>query len=301
MNWRVKWALQTLFSTLPQGHHLNYLTQRFVMHSLPGSDQEIATALERARHHVALYTAFSEPPLKASHWYEFGAGINLVDPLSRYVLGVERQTVIDIRPLARAWLVQDAAARLATQSETHGRRGILVNLVGVPEPWRQLAASTGIDYLAPEDARNCRIESRSVDCVTSNATLEHIPRPDLIKIFAECARVLKWSGVMISQIDYQDHYSYFDRSISVYNFLRYGERRWRLYSPSLQFQNRLRHCDYLAILRDMGWDLIHVETPPVTPSDRAALAAVPLTASFRAYETEQLAIRRGLIVARAPR
>jgi SAM-dependent methyltransferase len=301
MNWRVKWALQSLFSTLPQGHHLNYLTQRYVMHSLPGSDQDIASALERARHHVALYAAFSEPPLGASHWYEFGAGINLADPLCRYVLGVERQTVIDVRPLARAWLVQDAAAHLAALPDSHNRRDILLNLVGVPEPWRQLAASTGIHYLAPEDARNCRIESRTVDCVTSSATLEHIPRPDLIKIFAECARVLKSSGVMISQIDYQDHYSYFDRSISVYNFLRYGERRWTLYSPSLQFQNRLRHCDYLAILRDMGWELLHVETPPVTPSDRTALAAVPLTPTFRAYEPEQLAIRTGLIVARAPK
>jgi SAM-dependent methyltransferase len=301
MNWRVKWALQSVFSTVPLGLHLNYLTQRYVTRSLPGSEQDIASALERARRHVALYTEFSEPPLGASHWYEFGAGINLVDPLSRYVLGVERQTVIDLSPLARAWLVQDAAARLATRLEARDRRNIPIKLVGIPDPWRQLAASTGIDYIAPEDARNSRLESGSVDCVTSNNTLEHIPRPDLIKIFAECARVLKSSGVMISQIDYQDHYSYFDRSISVYNFLRYGEGRWKLYSPSLQFQNRLRHCDYLAILREMGWELLQVETPPVTPSDRTALAAVPLAPAFRSYEPEQLAIRKGLLVARPPK
>ena len=72
-----------------------------------------------------------------------------------------------------------------------------------------------------------------MDCITSTYTLEHIPADDIRRILVECNRILKPGGLILSLIDYQDHYSWLDLRISRYNFLRYSERQWRWFNSSL--------------------------------------------------------------------
>src|SRR5207253_3087992 len=81
---------------------------------------------------------------------------------------------------------------------------------------------------------------------------EHVPEDDLAEIFRECHRLLRPAGAFSCRIDLQDHYSYFDRGLSRYNFLRFSDGAWRLVNSPLHFQNRLRAVDYLRLVRDAG-------------------------------------------------
>ena len=57
-------------------------------------------------------------------------------------------------------------------------------------------------------------------------------------------------------VDYSDHFSHSDQTISSINFLRYSDDEWQRYAGNrYMYMNRLRHDDVLALFR-----------PPVTKS-----------------------------------
>src|SRR5262249_3632127 len=114
----------------------------------------------------------------------------------------------------------------------------------------------GIDYWAPCDARRTQLEAGSIDWITSTNTLEHIPLQDIHAILQECRRLLRDDGLMSCLIDYEDHYSYFDHSISGYNFLQYSDEAWAFFNPALYYQNRLRHRDYLDLFQSAGFEVV---------------------------------------------
>jgi hypothetical protein len=101
---------------------------------------------------------------------------------------------------------------------------------------------------------------------------------------------------MSFQIDYQDHYSYFDDRISSYNFLRFDDRTWRRYNPSLHFQNRLRHRDYLDLFEGAGLDVVASELTPGTSADEALIRDLEPAAPFHDIATSDLAIRGSRLV-----
>ncbi|MFM6005613.1 MAG: methyltransferase domain-containing protein, partial [Sphaerospermopsis kisseleviana] len=83
-----------------------------------------------------------------------------------------------------------------------------------------------VDYIAPGDASELSIPSNSIDFHTSYTVFEHIP-PDIIKaIIKEGKRVLKSNGLFVHKIDYSDHFSHSDKSISAINFLQFSDSEW---------------------------------------------------------------------------
>lgn len=143
---------------------------------------------------------------------------------------------MDLRPLARAELALDVADRVGLAAAEE-----------VPTTLEDLLESLGIEYWARGDVRSTSEPAESVDVITSSNTLEHIPRGDIELILRECHRILVADGILSFQIDYKDHYSYFDPTCSPYRFLSFTSARWRLYNPALHHQNRLRHRDYLEL------------------------------------------------------
>src|ERR671936_784164 len=238
MRWVVKAALQRALGLLPQGERLNYLFQRHVSRSLPGGEPVVRRKLARARQHL---DAFGRPAGDAV-FYEFGAGWDLAIPLAYAALGVGKQVLVDIRPSARVELVNEnlgAFRRLSDELEQEAGR----ELRRLPEridSLSELDGQLGIAYLAPRDARATGLADGSVDFVSSTDTCEHIPEGDLAGIFAECHRLLRPGGAFSCRIDLADHYAYFDRSLSRYNFLRFPDRAWNLVNSPLHFQNRSR-------------------------------------------------------------
>src|SRR3954469_11782148 len=303
MRWLAKAALQRGLGVLPQGERLNYVFQRHVLRSFPLGDAALKQKFTRACSHLALYSEHGPGvPAAEATFFEFGAGWDLAIPLAYAALGVGHQVVIDIRPSARMELVNETIAafeRLRPElEETAGRS--LRELGGAVTSVAELEPRFGIRYLAPCDARATGLPAGSVDFVSSTDTCEHIPRADLAAIFAECRRLLRPGGAFSCRIDLQDHYAYFDRSISRYNFLRFSDRTWGLVNSPLHFQNRLRAPEYLRLVRDAGFEVV-VDNPS-GPSERGLveLQALPIAERFRVYPPEDLGVTILSFVARPP-
>ncbi len=303
MRWVAKAAVQRGLGVLPQGERLNYVFQRHVLRSFPVRDAAYRQKFTRATAHLAAYEQHGPGvPVSEATFYEFGAGWDLAIPLSYALLGVGRQVVIDIRPSARLELVNETIAaleRLRPELEETAD-GSLRDLGGPVSSIAELEPRFGIRYLAPCDARATGLPAGSIDFASSTDTCEHIPAPDLAEIFAESRRLLRPGGAFSCRIDLQDHYAYFDQSLSRYNFLRYSDRAWRLVNSPLHYQNRLRAPEYLELVRDAGLELV-VSNPSLPNAERRAeLETLPLAPRFRKFSPEDVGVTILSFVARSP-
>jgi SAM-dependent methyltransferase len=303
MRWMAKAAVQRGLGFLPQGERLNYLFQRHVARSLPADESVFRRKFSRAQQHLRAYEEHGPgTPARDAVFYEFGAGWDLAIPLAYAALGVGRQVLVDIRPSARAELVNENLAvfeRLWGELEQEAGRE-LRRLGGPVSSLGELDERLGIAYLAPRDARDTGLPVESIDFVSSTDTCEHIPEDDLAQIFHECHRLLRPGGAFSCRIDLQDHYAYFDRSLSKYNFLRYSDGVWRVVNSPLHFQNRLRSPDYLRLVRDAGFEVVAERPSGPSEDGREELSRLPLAPRFRnGYTPEELGVTVLSFVARA--
>lgn len=304
MRWVLKAASQKALSALPHAESLNYLLQHRVTRTLPAGEslfrRKVAIGIE---HFHAFREHGAVEPAEAV-FYEFGAGWDLAVPLLYTALGVERQLLVDIRPNLRFELIDDSLRKHARhRAALEAEAGVPLRELD-PRPVtsaEELRTRFGIAYLAPRDARETNLPGDSVDFVSSTDTLEHIPRDDLARILVECRRLLRAGGVLSCKVDMQDHYSYFDRGVSRYNFLRFPSRTWRLVNSSLHYQNRLRHPDYVTLVEEAGLEVVSDRVSEPSEADLEALRTLELAPEFRGYTLEQLGAKSLRVVARKPR
>ena len=175
--------------------------------------------------------------------FEFGAGKNLAQNLFLSSF-VDKQLVVDLNPMLDLRQVNRSRLLLSNlNSDTP-----------IMQPQDLLAY--GIEYRAPYDASQLDLADNTLDaCVTTN-TLEHIPTDSIHDIFTELWRVLKDSGIVSAKIDYSDHYSHSDASITALNFLRFSDPQWRQHNHRCHFQNRLRHNDYRLLFLEVGFEIV---------------------------------------------
>lgn len=296
----VKALAQQALSRIPRGERLNYVLQRRVG-SLPASDEAFRRKVSRAFQH---FEAFAElgprRPAGEAIFYEFGAGWDLAVQLAYWALGVDRQTVVDIRPILRIELVNDTIAkveRLRGVLEEEAGRELRspgpANLRGLED----LGERFGIVYLAPRDARDTGLPAGSLDFVSSTDTAEHIPEEDLLRILVECRRLLRPDGLLSYRADLEDHYSRVDREVSRYNFLRYSDRAWSVFNSALHYQSRLRYPDYVRLTRAAGFEIVREHVSRPSEQDLALLRKLDVAERFRTYSVDDLGVRGVTIVA----
>lgn len=302
MRWLLKAGFQKALSALPASHELNYVLQRRVMGTLPSGRDTLLRKFTRAKAHYDAFLAHGGSAEPDTAFYEFGAGWDLAIPLSYYALGVDRQTLVDIHPIVRLELVDHVVEQLhAEESELERIAGRPVRL---PEPAELRAVADletrfGISYLAPRDARGTGLPPGSFDFISSTNTFEHIPEPDVGLVLAECRRLLRPDGIMSARIDLQDHYSYVDRSVSRYNYLRFSDRAWRLANSSVHFQNRLRYPDYVRLASAAGLEVVSETLSRPSAEDLGTLHRIRLAPRFKdRYSLEELGVKTVTLVAR---
>ncbi|WP_115722116.1 class I SAM-dependent methyltransferase [Helicobacter cinaedi] len=141
-----------------------------------------------------------------------------------------------------------------------------------------------------KDAAQTGFADNEVDCICSYSVLEHIPIDSIRRIFSECYRVLKPNGRIVFLIDYQDHYSYFDSNLSIYNFLRFSPKEWEKYNCSLHYQNRLRHSDFVGLIEESGLRILECRSCGVSMEQERELKTMPLADEFKKYDFDDLKI-----------
>jgi len=294
MYWKTKARLQRIFSALPGGDHGNYFLQRHVTHSIPKNDDDFRFRVRLAREILDLVRKHATGTVGDLTFFEFGAGADLIGPLAFYAMGVNRQLLIDRSTLLRRSLVSDTLEKFARIGPRLGFSRLPVGRDHRPSRDRRdaLRDEFGIDYRAPVDARATGLPERSVDVVTSNSTLEHVPQDELPALLNDCRRILRPGGLLAMRVDYEDHYAYSDVRVSPYNFLYYSEAEWKRYNPALHFQNRLRHSDYGERFRAAGLDILEEHRLDAGPETLAQLDATRLDARFRGYDLADLTVRK---------
>ena len=259
------------FSRLPFGGALNYFFQRRIVHSLPMSDAKFHEKRNAALTHLDYYHRYRPD---GAFCYEFGCGRELSMAMKMSIEGFREIHCADVLPLLREDLVNHS-------------------LHQYERFWHEYPDMAKIHYAAPLDFKKTPYPSDFFDLIYSHTVLEHVPTKDILPLLTECRRILRPDGIISCFIGYADHWHYFDRSITPYNFLQYSERQWRKYSPSFQYQNRLRHSDYLKLFEEAGFEVLEVNP---TSEDDAVFDTVRLHPEFSRYDRDDLKIIEAWVV-----
>jgi SAM-dependent methyltransferase len=228
-------------------------------------------------------------------YYEFGAGWDLTTPITFGLLGFE-VICIDKRRLIFNQLIYDTITKFNKNIEQLPFSIKPMDVIHKQYQLDYLENKFNFNYTAPLDARNTKFNSDYFALATSTATFEHIPEQDLYFILNETYRILKQGGILSLIIDYRDHWSYFDNSISIYNFLTYSDRAWKKYNPSLHYQNRLRHKDYLNIISKTNFKIMEDIAELPSKEEIKILEKLAINNKFKDYSIEELSIKGSLIV-----
>jgi hypothetical protein len=266
MRWKVKAAIQNTIAGLPPAvsYPVYYRMQRLVG-GLRKMDpvESLAAGVETWRRIIDQ----GHDPV-GSVFFEVGTGNAPLVPLSYWLMGAERTMTVDINPYLKGELVQEALGYMsAHEMEISGLFGALLQRERMDELMRFCTASAfslerflslcSIDYHEPADAAKTGLSPHSIDFHTSCNVFEHIP-PDVLRgILVEGCRIVRDRGLFVHMVDYSDHFSHSDESISPINFLQYSDDEWERYAGNrYMYMNRLRHDDVLSLFESAGHRIV---------------------------------------------
>ncbi len=298
----IKAAIQKTISIIPYSEKTNYFFRRNIARSLPVNKDTFFRMIDIGMRHYNKYIKYCESnELSKVYFYEFGAGWDIIIPLLFFSLGIKKQTLVDIRQNLNDKLINNTLEKYLNykiELENMLGRSIEDEHYSVKiKSVNDIRERFGITYLAPCDARNTGLASESIDFISSTSTFEHIPEQDIIKILRECYRILKPNGIISSLIDMKDHYSYFDKTISNYNYLKYSDERWPLFNSPLSFQNRARYPDYIDMIGEAGFEVIEQQVERPDNIDVDILSHIALADKYRSkYDFEDLGVKSLWIV-----
>ncbi len=160
-----------------------------------------------------------------------------------------------------------------------------------------LLEESGFEYRAPFDVRKTDYPDGTIDIVTSRAVLEHIPPEDIEAMMKEMRRIIRWpTGVMVHTIDHSDHWEHCDSNISKINFLKFPRWLWAIVNSPITYQNRLRSCEHVQLMKHAGFEVKHIDTE-VDGETLADTQRLRIHDDFKVFKTEELAVLVTHIVA----
>lgn len=270
MNWRLKAVLQNAIAALP-----GPLSQRvyYAMQRRFGGLRAISVEDKlRQGVEIAQRARSGGRPVAGARVLEVGTGRRLNLPLSLWLQGAQRITTVDLNPYLREELVVEDLHQIAAERDRVAamfgdelRRDRLDALVALAGDFSlpRLFATCAIDYRSPADATALDLPAGSIDLHVSYEVLEHIPGPVLEAILREGSRVLAPDGLFVHRIDFSDHFSHSDASISAIHFLSHSRRTFDwLAGNRFMYMNRLRLDDFQALYARAGHDIVALEAAP---------------------------------------
>lgn len=247
-------------------------------------------------------------------FFEVGTGRAPMVPVGFWLMGAESTITIDLNPYLKDALI---AEHLRYISENEAEILALFGTLIDRERLKTLVAFGAqpkikttefldlckIVYIAPGDAAKTNLPEQQIDFHTSYTVFEHIPAEILSAILKEGNRITKDNGLFIHRIDYSDHFSHSDKTISAINFLQYSDQEWAKYAGNrYMYMNRLRHDDYLALFSNVGQQVVEAE-PTFDPRSAEILKnhRLPLNDRFSCKSPEVLAFSGAWMVTQKSR
>ncbi len=311
MHWKLKARIQNTVSLLPSS--ASYAAYYWIQRHFGGLRRMNPTS--RLTAGIETWKRIQEQGNDPSGkvFFEVGTGRSPLVPLAYWLMGAEKTITIDLNPYLKSELVQESIQYLAENREmitglfesrldTHRFNELMSLSEGADFATTTFLDLCSIDYIAPGDAAKSGLAPGSIDFHTSYTVFEHIPPEVLRQILQEGNRIIKNDGLFVHRIDYSDHFSHADKSISAVNFLQFSDEEWeRLAGNRYMYMNRLRHDDYLDLFQSVGQQIL--DTHPVIDRRSQQLVRsgqLQMVERFSAKSEEILSITGAWIVSKLP-
>ncbi len=297
-SWLIKSALQRAISWLPNPHFWNGILQATITKSTSLSRSTFQSKVAECHRHLQAFWSFQS--LKSDFTaYELGTGWFPIIPIGLYLCGAREIWSVDIADLLRPSAVRKVAGYYCECAED----GRLEKLLPAFRPERIKTLDNLMPFTWSEPpatflarfnfhavvgpARAAPIPSGAVHLLFSSGVLEYIPPPVLREILVEARRAAAPGAIISHRLNLADAFSWFDHSVTPFNFLRYSARQWRWLDSPLISQNRLRLSDYRALFRETGFEILREESDLGSADE---LARIKLAPEFQHYKNEDLLV-----------
>ena len=305
MNWRIKGLVQKSLSLVPGGVRLNTQLQN-TLGGMRDFDRNVGIKVSDWAGSMG-YLADGGFRVTGARLMEIGTGWHPALPLCFFLAGAGSVTTFDIVKLLDGKvtfrLLDSLEKRLPEIADASGQPSSTVRArfaeMRESRTIGELLRKCCIHYHAPADARATGMEANSFDLAYSNSVLEHVPRESIAQMMKESFRVLVPGGMAMHNVGCNDHYAFFDKSISFINFLQYGERDWRLWNNSLQYQNRMRAPEFVELATEAGFEVVQRRTH-VRAGTREALAHLRIAPEFQRFSEDELVATTSDFIVRKP-
>lgn len=309
MRWEMKAAIQAALSRIPFGSSIHRKLQ-----DLAGTTAFDANVEYWRRARFLLELKSRGLAIEGKTFLEIGTGWYPMLPMLLHALRAHRIVTVDLhRWLTRASVAEttQAVAQMAESLPRHfgasahycrnEMRRIHDLCVDSSTSIEEALREASIEYRAPADAACTGLPDGEIDYVMSTNVLEHV-RPDaIVSIMAESKRILKPGGYIVHHIDPGDHFAY-DQRITTANFLQFSPRAWYYIGGSgLAYHNRLRCIDFLRLIEDAGFHVVH-QSAQVDSRALEALRSGQIKThdSYKNYTPEQLCEGALVVLACSP-
>ena len=303
MNWFFKAIVFKVMSYLPFGNTVYSFLQNNLTRSLLVTRSRLLQKAEIGNLYWEKFEELGVSKESLKTHLDLGSGWHPTIPLLFEAYGVKRQFLCDVVPIITP------ATFKSTQS-------IFNQLVGegkickcnpTPPNDRELGDLSeimsvhGFSYHAPYFGIGSD-QSGKIDFVSCTQVLMHIDRPQLIECFKEMFKSLRPGGWFICTNHLFDIYSNTDKSISIYNHLRYSERFWRtLVNSKMMSFNRLKSRDYRELLELSGFEIIEFHITHGDEADIKSLRSLKIHPEFSSrFSEKELSEKHLYFVARKP-
>jgi hypothetical protein len=306
-HWLIKSMTQRVLSHLPASHACNAFFQKHFTRSFALTPERFDLRLEFCRRHFDHFLECRPHRKQGFCVLELGTGWYPVVPLGLYLCGATEIWTFDIAPLLEPALLHQTLVRFDEYERKGTLRKLLPRLVperlatlqevasrGGPQPIETLLEPFRI-RVRVRDAQDTGLPAGAVDLFVSTGVLEYIPREVLQSILREFKRVGSADAIQSHYVNLIDQFSYFDRSITPFNFLKFSSRSWKYLNSPLTWQNRLRISDYRALFSETGHQIVKEVNSSGSPED---LKRIQLAPEFRAYSMEDLLVTLSWLLAK---
>jgi SAM-dependent methyltransferase len=257
MHWKTKAKIQNAISILPSSasYAVYYWLQR------RSGGLRYFNPVSRLKAGIETWKLIKKQDCEPSGkvFLEVGTGRVALLPLAYWLMGAEKTISIDLNPYLKEELMKESLRYIFTnEEEISSLFGLLLDrerFNQLLELSRNSEATMNefitlcrLEYISPGDASDTHLPDRSIDFHTSYTVFEHIPKDVLKKILEEGNRIIRNNGLFIHFIDYSDHFSHSDNTISAINFLQYSDDEWGKYAGNrYMYMNRMRHDDFIDL------------------------------------------------------
>lgn len=305
MHWKTKSKIQNVVALIPSS--VSYAAYYWMQRRFGGLRQiNPESKLQAAVTTWKLILDVGHDPL-GKVFYEVGTGRVPNVPMSFWLMGAGGTITVDVNPYVKGELVTEVLQYLKRHEEKireifgdlldEQRFADLISL-GANVSLDAFLDTCQITYVSQGDAADSGLASDSVDFHTSRTVFEHIPLDVLRSIILEGNRIVRDDGLFVHRIDYSDHFSHSDRSISSINFLQYSDAEWaRIAGNRYMYMNRLRHDDFLALYETLDQQVL-LTRPDVDPRAQELLrnGALQIDERFQRKSPDILAMSGSWIV-----